>query len=338
MQYEKVIDGTIDVHNPINFCADKSRYLLAEIKSKYADRCFKGVYIVAIKSILNCGACHIVRTNSTGEGYIDVRFIADVVSYNRWDIITNITIVNRQQMLIGTTGRAVVSVLASKAAETVAVGQKIAVRVVLAQHTPLQSKISAVGTLLTCDQTAPAYKLRGSLDQTTRVDLEPMLHAVEAAMERRAELIKTRKADVWFFEQLLYAYRKKTAVDTNDSISAWDKGPVWEGPTSLQAHTGDMKSVLDIVHRVVGGETVSVTGTWTRPLSVYRSSPLVSIISSTDSDIEGNPRAVFAEFMKNILDFLIAVHELVEIYNTRELIDGHLNIWSVMRSMQKFID
>jgi hypothetical protein len=330
MQYEKVIDGTIDIHNPINFCADKTRYLFAEIKSKFIGKCFKGVYIVSIKSVLDCSACHIIRTNSTGEGYVDVRFVASVVSYNRWDIITGIEVVSRQQLVIGTTDRAVVSVLASKAAETLAIGQKIAIRTVLAQHAPQQTKISVVGTLLTCDQAAPTYRLRGTLDHNAKIELEPMFRAIEAELQLREKLNTT------FFEQLLYSYRKKSAA-SGDTIKTWPGGPVWVGPSSV-SHVGEVKNVLEIVHRVINDESVPIMGSWTRALSIHRSSPLVMLVEPSDTDIEGSVRVVFAEFLKNILDFLVAARELAAVYNTQELIDKHLNIWSVMRNAQKLID
>jgi hypothetical protein len=359
MQYEKVISGTVDVANPINFCADKGRHLLADLQNKYAGRCFKGAFILAVKEVLDSGACHVVRTNGSGEAYIDVRFLAAVAVFGRWDILAGVEIVSHQQMVVGVyegapgqprpgRPRAVVTLFASKDVVALAVGQKIPVRVVLAQHAPMQPQASVVGALLVCDQAAPAYRLRGALDPAARAELAPMLAAVELELAARAALVETQKADLWFFEILLHAYRETprdaAGAGATAAVAAWEGGPVWHGPRSAQeVEAGaETTSALDVVRRAVGGEAVPVAGVWSRSLALHRSSPLVAVVRGEEAAapaawtvVDGAPRAVFAEILKNILDFLVATRELVLVYNSRELIDRHLNLWSVMRAAQR---
>jgi DNA-directed RNA polymerase subunit E'/Rpb7 len=370
-RFEKVIDGTVDVANPINFCADKMRHLVTELQNKYVGRCFKGAYILGVKKILDCSACHIMRTNGTGEGYVDVRYLADVAVFSSCDILTGVEIVSNQPMLVGVyegagalgaegqkpmpgrlaakSPRAAVIIRASEAVAALAVGQKIPVRILLAQHAPMQAQASVVGSLLVCDQTAPAYRLRDALDQSARAELAPMLAAVELELEARAAMVEARKADLWFFEHLLYPFRevgpapKDAAQD--EAVPAWKGGPVWSGPRPLQALEAgaEMASVLDIVRRVVGGERVPVAGIWSRSLALYRSSPLVAVVREgaavpgTWTVIDGAPRAVFAEFLKNILDFLVATRELALVYNSRKLIEDHTSLWRAMRSAQSIV-
>jgi len=376
MQYVRPFDATVDVDNPINFCTAKNHHLLAELRNKYVGRCFMGAYILGINKILNSGACHIVRTNGTANGCINVRFLADVVVFSRWDVLTNVEIVNNQQILVGVyedghrwqpvveeiepaepggrspgalfkrkevEARAVVSILVSRAIESLAVGQKIAIRVMFAQHTPMQPQASIVGALLVCDKLAPAYRLRGVLDQSARAELAPMLIAVEVELKKRTELIDTRKADLWFFELLLYAFRQTGLESSESSFPAWEGGPVWSGPSALQDLEAGASpiSALDIIRRAVDGESVPVTGVWSRSLALYRSSPLVAVVRDAAAVpkswvvVDGTPRAVFAEILKNILDFLVATRELLLVYNSPELINKHLNIWTAMRAEQQ---
>ena len=372
-RFEKVIDGTVNVANPINFCADMTRHLVTELQNKYVGRCFKGAYTLGVKKILACSPCHIMRTNGTGEGYVDVQFLADVAVFSSGDILTGVEIMSNQPMLVGVyegaraegpraeaqkpmpgrlvakSPRAAVIIRASEAVAALAVGQKIPVRVLLAQHAPMQAQASVVGSLLVCDQTAPAYRLRDALDQSARAELAPMLAAVELELEARAAMVKARKADLWFFERLLYPFReagpapKDAAQD--EAVPAWEGGPVWSGPRPLQAlETGaETASVLDIVRRVVGGERVPVAGVWSRSLALYRSSPLVAVVREGAAVpgawtvVDGAPRAVFAEFLKNILDFLVATRELALVYNSRKLIEDHTSLWRVMRSAQGIV-
>ena len=372
-RFEKVIDGTVDVANPINFCADTTRHLVTELQNKYVGRCFKGAYTLGVKKILACSPCHIMRTNGTGEGYVDVQFLADVAVFSSGDILTGVEIMSNQPMLVGVyegpraegpraeaqkpmpgrlvakSPRAAVIIRASEAVAALAVGQKIPVRILLAQHAPMQAQASVVGSLLVCDQTAPAYRLRDALDQSARAELAPMLAAVELELEARTAMVEARKADLWFFERLLYAFReagpapKDAAQD--EAVPAWEGGPVWSGPRPLQAlETGaETASVLDIVRRVVGGERVPVAGVWSCSLALYRSSPLVAVVREGAAVpgawtvVDGAPRAVFAEFLKNILDFLVATRELALVYNSRKLIEDHTSLWRVMRSAQGIV-
>jgi hypothetical protein len=101
--------------------------------------------------------------------------------------------------------------------------------------------------------------------------------------------------------------------------------------------------VLDIVRRVVGGERVPVAGVWSRSLALYRSSPLVAVVREGGAVpgawtvVDGAPRAVFAEFLKNILDFLVATRELALVYNSRKLIEDHTSLWRTMRTAQGIV-
>jgi hypothetical protein len=377
MLHTKVFSATVDVADVCNFCADKDRHLMAALHDRFAGRCFGGCFVMDILKVLKASACHLVRTNSSGEGYIDVEFLAQVTVFCRWDILVGVKILNHQPMLIGVYGstdtlerplapldqagglakpcRAVVTARGSKAVETLAVGQLAAVRIIACEHPPMKDHAAVVGVLLTCDNVAPVYKIRGGLDQAARVELAPILDAVEKELLVREELIKTRRADFWFFESLLFAFREGASskgsipsLPETLAVPTWDGGPVWEGPVRpVPANTGELaENIVAIVHRVVrGGETVPVAGTWSRPLSVHRSSPLAAVVRGKDAvsadwapAVESTPRAVFAEFLKNILDFLVAVRELVQVYSTKEMIEKHYNLWSAMRAAQKPLD
>ena len=359
MQYEKVFDVTVNVANPINFCADKDRHLMAELRNTYEGRCYKGAFIIEIKSIIRQGACHVQRTNGSGGGYIDVHFLAEVTIFSSWDILTGVEVVSHQQMVVGIykgapdraalvaagapPSRVVVILSASKAVETIAVKQLIPVRVSLAQHPPMQSQAAVFATLLVCDQAAPAYRLAGEdavLDAAAGVALEPMLAAVDRELAARAELVATRRADLWFFELLLHAHPH--VPGGTDQAVACAGGHVWDGPpTPAGVPAGaPAQNVLDLVRRVVAGESVRVAGTWSRPLALYRSSPLAAVAARAPPAgwapaVDSTAVVVFAEFLKNILDFLAATRELTEVYHTRELIGAHMNIWSVMRAAQR---
>ena len=295
MLHEKVIEVTLQVRNPINFCSDKYRHVLTELRNTYVGRCYKGAYIVRVKELVQVSDCRLATTNISGEGVVDVQFIAEVLVFSRWDILVGVQILSVAQVIIGQykspgiaddgarDSHAVVSLMTSgaaipKAEETIAVGQRISVRVQHALHQPMQAQASVFGSLLTCDRAAPALRLRGSLDPSAAVELAPLLDQIEAELVARTLLLRERRADVWFFEWLLYSYRPASGgapKPAEQSVPAWEDGPTWEGPGELRALPAGAASlnILDIANRVVRkGESYPMAGVRSRALSIYRSS------------------------------------------------------------------
>ena len=92
-------------------------------------------------------------------------------------------------------------------------------------------------------------------------------------------------------------------------------------------------NILEIAQRAVDGESVPVTGAWSRPLNMYRSAPLALFAPDRGAAIESTPRAVFALMLKNMYDFLRAVREMVALYDP-ELTEANQPLWAVMRAAQ----
>jgi hypothetical protein len=343
----KVFDTTVPVADPINFGANKNGHLLMVLRDIYEGKCWKGSFIRKITEVVHAGAINIESTNTSARGYVDVQFAADVVVFSMWDILVGVTRSPAfPEMLIceynSGGARAVVTLAVTKAAETIAIGQRFPARVIMAEHSPMRQSASIVATLLTCDQSAAVVRLSGVLDGATAApELAALLERVEEELVRRQSLDRKR---VRFFERLLYAYQSDAkAEDTSTTIEAWKGGAVWEGPAQIEGESADRAeavSVVDTVRRAVGGESVDVSGVWSRSLDLYRSSPLVrcadeKVPEKWGAIAESVPRAAFAEYMKNILDFLVCIREMVELYNTPELEKSNANIWAVMRTAQR---
>jgi hypothetical protein len=337
MLYEKVFETTIDILDVMNFCCDTARHTMTELQNKFVGKCFKGAFIVAIVRVLQSSACHMMSTNLSGDGRIDVRFLATVAVLGSGDILVGVQVVRIPPLFIGdyqgrneaALVRASVTVSPSKTLETVAVGQKIAVYVLHALHKPMQPIMTVYGTMLTCDVSFTSHRLRGALEAKARVELAPLYNAILQELTLRASI---DRAQLWFFERLLYSYRPSSGKD--QKIAAWEGKdvPVWEGPSGVGAPGG--VNVLSIVRRVIAGENVPVDGVWARPLNVYRSSPMVT--HTVDDNIvadEGNARATFVKFLKNILDYLMAIREMTEVYTPEDHL-SHRNIWAAMTSVQ----
>lgn len=369
MPLTKVFETTLDVRDPIGFATDKENHLLAALQAQFAGRCYKGAYLVRVERVLRSSACRIVTSNNSAAGVVDVQFQALVVVFSRWDILVGVRVASQQQVIVGTYeapgeapggapggapgeaeglerarprgARAAVAIIPGKGAESLAVGQLVPVRILQAEHAPMQQQASVISTLLTCDQGAPVYRLRAGsvLDLAAQAELAPMLEAVDAELAARGALAAgVLRPGLWFFERLLYAYRGGAALDEGAEVPTGGAA-AWAGPAPLRAEEGALRNVVETVRRALGGEAVPVAGHWYRPLSVYRSSPLAACAEAAPAGLSApldcQPRVAFAELLKNILDFLVATRQMAELYDTRDLIDSHNNLWAAMRAAQK---
>jgi hypothetical protein len=240
--------------------------------------------------------------------------------------------------------QAFVVLVPSRGAEVLAEGLRVPVRIAKAEHAP-RSQAVMTAVLLTCDTAAPVYRLRGSLDPATAAEMMPMVKRIENELSAREALLHAgHSASVAFFEALLYAYRRPKAAGKPDlaqaPVTAW-AGVEWRGPEPLGAPAAGytFRSIPEIVRTAAAGTAVLVAGTWSRPLCVYRSSPLVAFAErgaadTEDAPIDEPPRVVFAQYLKDMLDFLIAIRELATDHASPETNEKYAGLWGAMRAAQ----
>ena len=347
MLVEKIYTATLDVPDPENYCANPKAHVLSYLKRRFVGRNLGGAHIVEILKVLRRSDCKIKETDLSGEGYVDVEFQALVVHLARWDIVTGVEIVNRSPLIVGRStveGSVVMSFVPTPEVDTVRVGQVVSARVYDVQFSPNQTQVTAVGPLLTRDKAAPVYALTADLTRDDVRDLEPLVSQVQQLLEARADLVKARRDDVFFFETLLYAYVQPTAEPQSpNSQTIETKGVAdWEGPVGLSLPDNvNIVNLLTVISEARDAGMAKVRGIWCRDLALYRSSPLTARVAREDTLPQGwkvliasNPRTAFTDMLKTVYDFLKAVNEMVAVYDSREMIESHKNIWLAMRNAQ----
>ena len=340
MKQSKGFTVTLTVLNPIQFCSALEKNVLTLLRNNYKGRCYQGAFIIEILDVTAISSCRITPTNNSGNGTVDVSFAAEVEVISRWDIVTGVVISRRDIAVIGVANREdgagkITVTLRPRHAETIRVDQKVAVRVTDVMHPPMQSMIVAVGNLLTCDQAAPIFRIKGSLDRDSAADLLSLIASIRTELEERERAMESQVGGFLFLRSLLYAFVKKSVSDGVDE--AVTQGAArWRGPTRVESAETPVNFLEIAIRAAELRETVKVDGYWTRSLTLFRSSPYINRTSLTAQPAEGaiadaTPRLMFAMLLKNMLDFLVAVREMVASYNTPELIEEHKNIWAVMR-------
>ena len=350
--FQKIIETTIILSNPIDSCINLRKYVEISLNNKYVNKCFSGGLIFGFTKILDISEVEIINSNDSGNGQVNVRFIADMYRANKWDIITNIKVVNSLKNIIGVNDNnsIIISVLESKQNESIKVGQKICVRVNVAIHTPFTKQISAGCSLLVCDTSFIEYSVDELLTMKIVNDIRPMYEKILVLLNRRNELDMNR---ILFFESLLYSYKLYDSDNKKMNIENKNLKYKWVGPSYSRIQNKTI-NILDIIEEILNTEKeIKFSGIYARELGIYRSSPLINElplpIASVDNKkvndllsplvddnkiiVKESLLTVMTIFLKNILDNLNAINEMIQIYNDED-IKSHSNIWDIMRYTQ----
>lgn len=322
MIVDKIFDVTLNIVNPINFCTNKKQHILIELNNLYVNKCYMGSYIMDIIDVLQSSTCRITNTNSSGNGSIDVKFSAKVFILNAWDILVGVKIEKNQSLIVGKyeNSNLIIDVTFKPTniqASSLTVGQLIPVRVIKAIHKPRENKIAIAAVLLTCDRKVVTYRVKGEISKSALPEIQLLFNNIIDELKLRTMI---DKSIITFFESLIYSYRTMDSTSVKIDISDTH----WEGPKTNILNT---VNIFDTINS-------DLTGFWSRPLQICRSSPLLVISQDKPTDyILTAPHLMIIEFAKNILIFLKAVRECSELY-TPDIINSHENIWNMMRSVQ----
>lgn len=331
----KIFDTSLTISNPINFCVNKKNHCLTELNNIYLKKCFMGSYIIKINDILRISSCKIVSSNSSAAGVINVQFSATTFILNSWDILVGAVVEKNNSLIVGHYVKDGVNVYIALVptdipASSLVTKQLIPVRILKPGHMPKDDKITAAAILLTCDKKAGIFKVKGRIQQDAMPEIQLLLDNIKEELLKRTELLKTRKEDVIFFESLIYSYS-----NSSREIEAYAfKDYVWYGPKASK--NKDLEFILHNIFELIENNE-DMTGLWSRPLNIYRSSPYIAKITSNvnkQDTMLSLPHIVILDFLKNIYVFLTAIREFVEIYNTKELKESHNNIWTIMKQVQ----
>jgi len=332
MFLNRYFEISLYINNPVSFCINKRQNVLIELENNYVGKCFQGSYINNIIDIVQISNCRINNVSLENNGIIDVKFYAQIFIVNKWDIIIGAHIVKNQSLLISVYKKDeleidITFIPTTVTANTIMIGQMVPIRTIEAFHKAKTNKIAVAGIILTCDVKSEIYRnTTNEINKTYLPEIQLLLDNIKQELVLREELIKDNKEKLIFFEKLLYSY-KSSSNSTKKYKSIKDINDYEGLDIDL---SNEANNIFDIMHNYK-----HMSGYWHRPLKLSRSSPFILFTTNKPSSYKIAPfHVIIIEFAKQILSFLTAVRELVETYNTNELINSHENIWNMMRVKQ----
>ena len=292
--FEVVIDEIID---PISFAANKNDFILKRLNTEYVNLCYQGYLILEIKNF-KASDIYIATTNNNAYGYVNVKFIANVLKYAANDILVGVVafadnsfvggkykdymnIVIKQSIYNGTIidftpdKNNIDKNIVSIKAESVIHGAK--------------SKVSVCGFLLLPDQIEEIYCINDEIS-----DMKPimkLINDIEFEFEQRTKLDKI---------QLFYPY-KFSSQPTFTKIDNW---------VGFEFKINHLKNLIEEIK----DPNFSAIGTWSRPLIIHRSSPFVYHKDTLTEDIVITPANIaLTSLLINIYTWLKCIREHCDI-------------------------
>lgn len=341
-----------DPLNP-NLSINTESFILNILTEEYVNKCYNGAFILKIQEIIELSDCEIITTNLLGTGNINVVFTAIVRRFYPGDFLFNVHIQKTQPSILGRYSEetkdgdimAYIMIPFSIQFEpsplkqsimTIRENQRIPMRIIDVYHKCANQTPAIGATLLVCEKKYNKYIINKNINKNIFL---PILENIKEELQLRTNLSPDIKKNVLFFENLLYSYKLDKL--TNETIES-DNYPEWEGLKKIKENT-EIVNLLDFLLDVGKKDII---GIWSRPLYIYKSSPIAIFKQMTIEEIaelkqsdptlleEGIPETVFIRFLKDMLSYLTIIRQMAEYYVDNATIMANKNIWDAMKEVQ----
>ncbi len=305
MLISKIIETGINITDPISLYVSFDENLMEILKDRFVGRCYRECYITQIKRIIKTSECIITSDYDPNYGVLYVIFEVSAIEYHKGEIINGVKVINtgstpRKDPFICSTNIAGITTIYHKNFESVKVGQLISVRVASVRYDINSTKISITAFPLLHSTSVNTFVV-GELTQKDRDDVKQLLQVI---VKEEELLGKCDKKSAETFESLLYAYSKDPQVKSKTA------------------------SIVDIAT----GKVVLKSGTYiSRDPRLKLTTPAVITEDEHTGDVNTTvPYSLSIIYiLQDYLSYIRTVREMTEIYNTKELIDSHANLWRI---------
>lgn len=290
----------LDLSDPIGQYNNES--LLFIVRRKYNNRCYNGCLIMNVEEIVRKGECIINQLVGVGTPSMILSVTAMVFPIDH--VIVGCRIINvneRAGTITCTSEHASIILKREKMFSSLKPDQYINVQVKAAKYSISASQVSISGTVYLPQKLRPIYKLVGG-----RTEINGLLDDVKRQIE--SELAKSKTADaksLAVFSKLIAAYA------TPQKPNAKTIGIADFALTDATYVSRDAK--LDLM------------------------TPVCVVMSADEATAAAVPilDASFAEIMISLYtdyyNSLRIVNEMLQVYNTAEIIQDHANLWNIYK-------
>lgn len=332
MYIKKVIETAIDLDNSINFAPDIRDNLMYLLEDKYAKKCFQGCYVLRILDIIRYSEINIIKNTYSAKGQIYVTFEIEGVAYIPGEIVNGCEVVSKSNdgLIVCKTNESAIYLNAGKTFSSIVVGQFISVRVVRPVYANGETQISINATPFTYIQNPYYYYLEGD---NKPYEITDFAYFADILRRINDELIKqkdTNKDGIKFMrDRILYAYQNaqtkpKNALEFN-LLSLFAQHVENSDLTELIAYIASIKSDTKLLLPcyMIRDSKIDLT----TPMSyIYKDLPTDAV-----PKMGYKTEDVIMIQLEEFLTYLKSAREMTEIYNTKEILAKHNNLWLIYK-------
>lgn len=319
MLVQKILEIGINIDNPINVLRDPTN-IHRLIARKLEGRCYKGCYIHRVEEIVKMGDCLINQEGPASVGIMSVMFRVLAEVFMAEEIINGCEIITRDPsgILICKKNNAIVTLAKNPILESLKPGDIISVRVGNVRYTVGADKVAINAIPYIPDANFTVYAI-----DPTKVDesrLEDVQARILSEQELAAELrngMETAKA--WdTFAKLLEPYRNPPPLPKGaKKIDLFAKLPAGIKYICRDPRAG-LAEPFAVVYTEMPPEIIN---------------PQVEPVVKLRDDLGATE--VMVIMLEDYCSHLRTIREMVNIYNTEELVRRHKNLWAIYNKYKK---
>jgi hypothetical protein len=307
MRITKVLETNIDITDPVNVYSSPDTRVLEILANKFNGKCYKACYIEKVNKIIKRGSCRINKYGAPNIGTVSVAFEVSGIIYAPGEIINGCTFINRDANGIITLRKNNITIMTEDATnkyESLNSRQLVSIRVGIARYRVNGEGININGVILSFPTKTDAYKIAGGLNSEDITFLKEAIEEHNNELGQLKNKIKGNEDVYTFFSGLLSPFKKQTSMGKHNMTL---DGLIKSGAKDLFVGI-DPQVGIGEPHLFVGAD----------PDEKYH-----NIVSNVDK------RIAMVEVISALTNNIRTIREYLEIYNTKESIGGHKNIWRI---------
>lgn len=313
MKIYKIIQTSLDIENPISTYVNANANILNMLIAKYEGICFNSCYIIKVLTIVKRSECIIMQNNESGNGSIDVKFRAQVIELMPNEILSNCVVIRKdieRKIIIATTENCALNINTEGIYDSIALGQKIPVKIKKCLYSVGSSRIQAYATPYIPSRKYKLYDFKG--EKVTKQDLAIIKDIKELISDEEELFEDLDQKEIAFFSKVIYPYTNeisKITIPKNVNI--------------IKLNTIKEGTVLNILGRPPYMDA-------NKP-DIYEWKKVNDI--PDDADLE---TPTVSEGLNNIwLDYyqrLVLIREFVNTYQSKKDKESHVNLWKLFNN------
>jgi hypothetical protein len=303
------METTVNILDPMYYATNPVKNLLIELSSIYNKKYILGHYIIKVVSIVSYSDCNICKTNDSGNGYVDVKFKADVMNFHKGTIIVGAKVVSDSKSNKWMTAHysdKYVSIALTFNSSGISNDQLLCLRIDKLAKVSNREIICASSNLFQCQKPIYCEITNPKIEKTTEINL--LIKRINDEYEKRNNQI----ALLWKIESLL------TPVKTQINEKIW---------STKKTDEYDLFLLSEIKHKYfIRDKHTSLTSKFVKLTN--------DLDESTHTVFKSSAQNIYISLLVNILDNVTAINKMVNLYSSPEIAVKHQNIWALMEEAQ----